>query len=738
MKITGSDYLLLTPLSPRLIISKRFSQRARPLPTRDEWMKSRTPRSRIARPLLPRQREVFHLRSSSLCLALLCLILLLFVTLPPSGLLPLAPKDTYVKLQFNRDPSTDTKLRWLSTITKTFHLQRELAEVKMAAVTSRFVYISRQLSDIIDRVKTGFTCERPKKFPSYILTRYPVNVDPNLATSYPGVYSARRFIQDGAPIARIVVGSLPDPPPPVIYFDFLPCLPPCEVCKLLNDRPTCFRCWGIGHISRYCSSLPKCAWCAAGHDSRTCPTRREAPHAGSSVASVPLPPGDTSQWKCPCCLQPGVNVWYGCARRRVSPPPPPLPSSPSSVQAGASSTASSSDLDLRKSVASLMARCATLEDRFTALEGRIDFQPTFSCLNPSGLLYLDIKFTVDLQLHVLSWNICSVTSPGRLAQLKGYIYKNQPNIIFLQEVFSGRPLPTGQAPPLAGYIPYVHLVRNGLLTYIHYFLPHRLPQTSTDPDITFQLFEVSHGYGVLKLWNVYSAPARLTLQALNPPTVRGFVYMGDFNARHPDLGDPSPSCNHNGPRLLAYIGRHRLTRWDTGGATHSRGATLDYILTAGLVSSRVQCSTMPSLFSDHVALRLMYSLSTIFSPPSSRLRIVVPPKYCPIYITFMTQMLYVSRPHIQARHATHSWVLDARIQDAKEDAERDGLQFQANQTPELLCRYQASRDTLVALQKCAITSSWTTLTSRRVWLHVAPSDGSLRGLLPLPNITPPC
>ena len=43
------------------------------------------------------------------------------------------------------------------------------------------------------------------------------------------VYSARRFLQDGSPINRIViVWSLPEPLPSSIYFDFLPCLPACD------------------------------------------------------------------------------------------------------------------------------------------------------------------------------------------------------------------------------------------------------------------------------------------------------------------------------------------------------------------------------------------------------------------------------------------------------------------------------------------------------------------------------
>ena len=51
-------------------------------------------------------------------------------------------------------------------------------------------------------------------------------------------------------------------------------------------------------------------------------------------------------------------------------------------------------------------------------------------------------------------------------------------------------------------------------------------------------------------------------------------------------------------------------------------------------------------------------------------------------------------------------MLDAHIQEAKEKAEHDGMLFQANPTPELLHRYQTSRDDLIALQECAHTASW--------------------------------
>ena len=319
-------------------------------------------------------------------------------TLPPRGvppgapsrsspaLPPFAPRDSYVKLSFSGNPSPEVKLRWLSAVSKAFHLQRDAAEVKMAALTSRFVYVSRQRPDILARIKSGEFLSLPlvphdsparsQKYPSFLLTRYPADVDHRLAEQYPGVHSARRFVQNGSPINRIVVvWSLPELPPPTIAFDFLPLLPPCEVRRLRDDQPWCFRCWGIGHISRYCSASPKCAWCAAAHESRDCPFRRvpHPPAASSSASSEPPPPPDSSHWKFPRCLQPGVSVWHGCARRHaqprdaasVPPPPPAQPVPPAS-------SPSPSDAALRKAVAALQARCAALEDRFASLDATLE------------------------------------------------------------------------------------------------------------------------------------------------------------------------------------------------------------------------------------------------------------------------------------------------------------------------------------------------------------------------------
>ena len=44
----------------------------------------------------------------------------------------------------------ETKLRWLSEVNKGFKLDRSLVEVKIFAVTSRFMYISKSRTAVID------------------------------------------------------------------------------------------------------------------------------------------------------------------------------------------------------------------------------------------------------------------------------------------------------------------------------------------------------------------------------------------------------------------------------------------------------------------------------------------------------------------------------------------------------------------------------------------------------------
>jgi len=336
-----------------------------------------------------------------------------------------------------------------------------------------------------------------------------------------------------------------------------------------------------------------------------------------------------------------------------------------------------------------------------------------------------------MQLHIISWNACGIKTYPKLASLKTYVGRHHPHVIFIQEAFVGCHVPGEDAPPLPGFVSYVHHVRNGLVSYIHSSIPHQLLRCSTDDDMTFQLFEITVGDGKLRLCNVYSAPGRINLPALPTVTSPGMIYMGDFNARHPALGDVSPIPNRSGLPLLEYIRRHRLTHWPTGGATHTRGGTLDHIITSGLVASHVKCFPIQTLFSDHVALGLQYSLSSGPSLPHTRLRITIPPKYCPTYISYISSLLptfdfqspenlysslvgsthdfytrYVTRPHVKGYHKAHAWTLNHRILQAERKAVEDGLAFQRQPTSARLLQYQASRDDLVALQQCAHTEAW--------------------------------
>ncbi|KAG7164024.1 putative RNA-directed DNA polymerase from mobile element jockey-like 53, partial [Homarus americanus] len=97
---------------------------------------------------------------------------------------------------------------------------------------------------------------------------------------------------------------------------------------------------------------------------------------------------------------------------------------------------------------------------------------------------------------------------------------------------------------------------------------------------------------------------------------------------------PSRSSPQSDVRATSLPHLALLSRWDTSGATHSRGSTLDHII-SGLVASHVRSSSIPTLFSDHVAI----GLPTGPPPMQSRNRIAIPPKYCLTYNSYMSNLL---------------------------------------------------------------------------------------------------
>ena len=107
----------------------------------------------------------------------------------------------------------------------------------------------------------------------------------------------------------------------------------------------------------------------------------------------------------------------------------------------------------------------------------------------SGLLPQNTRFAPDCQLDVISWNICGITSHAKLAQLKTYVFCQYPSVIFtLGSIY--RPATSRWV----GIFPRRLCSMVSLFTYIHKSLPHHLLRTSSNPDITCQLFL----YGRLK------------------------------------------------------------------------------------------------------------------------------------------------------------------------------------------------------------------------------------------------
>ena len=155
------------------------------------------------------------------------------------------------------------------------------------------------------------------------------------------------------------------------------------------------------------------------------------------------------------------------------------------------------------------------------------------------------------------------------------------------------------------------------------------------------------------------------------------------------------------------------------------------------MAAHVRCSSVQTLFSDHVAIGFWYSVPVGHTSTHHRLRITIPPKYCPNFIAYMSTLLpsfdlaspealytslvtatheffsrYVRRPHIQRRGDAYPWTLDQRIREAERAASEAGLLFQADPTPDHLRQYQASRDNLTNIQGCVRTESWQNFTDK--------------------------
>ncbi|MPC52766.1 hypothetical protein E2C01_046643 [Portunus trituberculatus] len=203
-----------------------------------------------------------------------------------------ASREDYVKLMFVEDPGVNIKLRWLTEITRAFNLDRELAEIKMSAETSRFVYVSRKRQDIVKSTEAGLD----RKFSSFLVTRYPVEVEPDLSKELPGVHNARRFRQN------------------VFCHVYLPA-------RSINWIMTNQRVTDVGESVIYPDTVLLQSAVLGVHDSRSC-QHRDPPLLPSPVtegrAERPItPPIElASKWRCPRCQEPGCQ----CVARLLKTP----------------------------------------------------------------------------------------------------------------------------------------------------------------------------------------------------------------------------------------------------------------------------------------------------------------------------------------------------------------------------------------------------------------------------------
>lgn len=137
-------------------------------------------------------------------------------------------------------------------------------------------------------------------------------------------------------------------------------------------------------------------------------------------------------------------------------------------------------------------------------------------------------------------------------------------------VFVRLPTPTllqvnRQRQPLTSLL---HVHRNStvlavaLLVLMSDMVVHAKPFRVSLPNLSvlLHLFILSRSdrYPCKFLWQ-FSAPSGFDPTCLPAPNPSDMLYMGDFNTRHPDLGDMSTTPNRDGCLFTEFISTHRLT-----------------------------------------------------------------------------------------------------------------------------------------------------------------------------------
>lgn len=334
-------------------------------------------------------------------------------------------------------------------------------------------------------------------------------------------------------------------------------------------------------------------------------------------------------------------------------------------------------------------------------------------------------------VRIVSWNIRSL--PKRINDLIYYVTGNNIDIICLQEPFTSH-TKTKSVPNIPGYYSHYCPNGNGLVTYFHHTVPHTLLSSSTDADNQFQLFQIPVNDGFIHICNTYIRGDKLKCHLLPTPRNKSIFYIGDFNARHPQLGDTRNRTTVNGNALLAFITTYDLTAKIPSQPTHLLGGYIDYSINSGVIQQNVTVDTVDDLVSDHFALLTTYTVPVDTHTSHLRPKVTIPRKYSGIYVEHLSHWFstytpqdvpsfyadlvafttkfhnyYVLKTHRRKKAPSSTrprWTLDERLEVAKGKVSDLAQQYRRTQTSDDLFAFLTAVKTYRDLKGTVRKQDW--------------------------------
>ncbi|XP_076049743.1 uncharacterized protein LOC143030478 [Oratosquilla oratoria] len=168
---------------------------------------------------------------------------------------------------------------------------------------------------------------------------------------------------------------------------------------------------------------------------------------------------------------------------------------------------------------------------------------------------------------------------------------------------------------LRGY--YQHILScddgssRGMVTYVKSGLPVTLVEKGVNGGIEYITVCLHLSNNYIYITNMYVHSGALYIDNLPPHILEeSTILFGDLNARHVDLGSFKTS-NTNGVRWVTFLKANNNVQI-TGAKvpTHVQGGRLDYVALFNMPFCTCETNVVPSLLSDHFALKTYIPLST--------------------------------------------------------------------------------------------------------------------------------